>query len=260
MRMKTTASILLFTGIFALSVALHAQDPAPVSSCTYEAIGGETFESDEAALGKVDLQKIQQREGVVMTASGRVRLTFKDKKLLEEVYYNSGAADKKETLRKLNSYNGDNLLSRTIETFDGGAWKENQRYTYTYEGADITSCTCQTKKGGDWENSMQYSFTYDAKRNVVSRIQKHWNGSAWENVGLYNYAYDAKAMRTEETYQRWNAAKWENVYKFAFSYNEIGKISSRTRQTWEEGEWEFSARDIYTYDESDDVRVITQQN
>lgn len=216
-----------------------------VGGCTYQSVGSEPFNAIENAQSAIDSARIQLREGVVITHNGRVQLTFQNKKLIEELHYSSGAADKKEILRKTNTYHENRLIARLIEIFEDNAWKESQRHLYQYLDDNLNSCTCQVKRHNDWENSMQYYFSYDSQQNVIAIGRKYWANDQWQNLNLHTLTYNENALCMEEVYMIWEAETWKYTQRYTYTYDTDKTLDTRTRQTWEEGEWELSARDIY---------------
>lgn len=178
-----------------------------------------------------------------------------DKKLKrKQEYYSNNTIEKvtyttlqktqvwEDSARFLYQYDIDGkMLTSTLETWQGGAWRTTQPAEITYLGGlPKEMVTLQDKLVLEYDNNKLVSSTHSAK--------SLGGNNTWELKGKTNYSYTGDVV-TSTVEQVWNGTSgdWVNVTRTDYFYS--GKnLDGMEEFTWNGSNWLQSKKNIYTYD------------
>ncbi len=134
------------------------------------------------------------------------------------------------------SSNGENLLSKTSQEWNGAEWENDSRNLYDYDVDRRTSATFETWRDTAWKTISRYTYAYDENDNRTSSLYQIWNGEGWTNMSLYTYAYDSDGNNTSKIRQGWYNEDWVNYRKTSYSYDLNGNMILFLFEYWDNTE------------------------
>jgi hypothetical protein len=166
-----------------------------------------------------------------------------------------------DSARFIYEYDADGkMLTSTLETWQGGAWRTTQpaEITYLVSGllAEMTTpsdkvvlkysndnkliSTTHSSKivGGNniWEYRGKTNYTYTGDE-VSSMVEQVWNTTSnnWVNVTRTDYFYSGKNVDGTEEFT-WNGFNWIQSKKHTYTYDTKGNKLSDLTQTWKQSD------------------------
>lgn len=172
----------------------------------------------------------------------------------------------------------NNLLSATIQSWDGSTWQNTAQSTISYPdnvtvitilkmwdgnawvnfiqyisendlGTNTVTTTTQMWSGTAWVNQARWITMSDENQNVMSEVSQTWSGTAWMNIMQYLYTYDGNQNLTSRLQQQWSNNAWENSQLTTSTYSPNNNLAGTTDRLWQNNAWVNATRDtLYTYD------------
>lgn len=157
---------------------------------------------------------------------------------------------------------GNNLISFTMQIWDGAAWVNYEQRTYTYDAINNkTSELYAYWDGSSWLNSDLYTYNFDANNNNTSIVIQYWQSGAWVNFYHYVSIYDVNNNKTNQLCQLWNTSIWVDSWQTDYTYDANNNMTSLLNSKWISGAWVNNYQDInMTYDANNNMISRLSQN
>ena len=160
-----------------------------------------------------------------------------------------------DTTRFTYSYDtGGNMLTMSVETWNGTQWVNRYRSTYTYDtSGNVLTTLSESWDGTQWVNGYRSTNTYDASGNVLTNLGESWDGTQWVNGYRSTNTYDASGNVLTNLSESWDGTQWVNGQRFTYSYDTGGNMLTMSVETWNGTQWVNRNRSTNTYDTSGNV-------
>jgi hypothetical protein len=217
------------------------------TSYTYDAAGNEATNLDAYYNGS---NWDSSRNTFTYNPANQVTLQVSER-------YNTGSMQWENDIRTTTTYNGSGqVLSYTIENWNGSQWQNSYRTTNTYVAGRLTVSLSETWNS-TWENSGQTLYTYNTAGQVTVLENLYWNSTLWtpsrRSTNAYNTTGDVSSI-TEEMYIPVGAGGYENQRRTLMSYNSYHQETVETEESWNAGTNQFEMQNFdgemrYYYEE-----------
>jgi hypothetical protein len=167
--------------------------------------------------------------------SSRSTFTFSsNKNITQEIYESWSTSLNSWQNSSLANYSYDifgNLLTGTLQAWNGSAWVKDARFAATYANNLMSTAVLEAwdPVAGIWVKDQKYSFTYDASGNNLEELDQWWDKqlNAWVNDYRYKSTYDGNNNQASWSEEEWDApsAKWKFRYTWSALYDSKNNIT-----------------------------------
>ncbi len=158
--------------------------------------------------------------------------------------------------------NHNNLLSVTIQKWDGMQWVDSSQIIRTYETDLLKYVVVKEKIDTIWQNDYSNIYTYDQGLQTSLLVQ-YWDSSSWVNSWRETRSYDVNSKLEVKGKEVWNDSTltWDQDWEYLYSYDKRGNQISEVYRSWVlfASQWAYGKRQLYTYNDSNKVTSHTTQ-
>ena len=156
------------------------------------------------------------------------------------------------------TYSGDDQTVELTQTWNDvdAVWENASQILSTYDGNhNLLTKTIQNWNGLSWDNTSLFTYTYDGNNNQITALIQFWDGTGWENNSITTNTYNSNNLLTNFLTQVWNGASYDNASRTTNTYN--GTLLTKSlHELWDGSSWKYSNVSFYTYGENDFLQAV----
>lgn len=136
-------------------------------------------------------------------------------------------------------------------TNNGSGLEYGYTFSQSFDGNDnIISSIQKEWDGTAFVNSYATANTFDGNNNMLTSTEMDWNlgTSTWDSSYKYTYTYDGNNNVLTELNQSWNGTTLEDDYRATNTYNTNNMLTLSVDEVWNGTAWENNSRTTITYD------------